>query len=116
MSKLKPKRLSKSWDDYVAEAQRPPLEFELGPDEIITIEQPTGGDSITINMGLRLNNPEMVAPALFGSDNGAKVLEKYRTAPGGVFMELVADIFGEFNMATNGRAEESVGDTEASSS
>lgn len=115
---MKPRRLRKNWDTYVSEAQRPPLELELAEGEVITIEQPNGEAAQTISMGLRMNNPSIVAPALFGPKNGARVMELYNSAPGGVFMELVADIFAEFNMSPNGAAaaEEQVGDTEASSS
>lgn len=112
----KPKRLSKSWDDYVREAQRPPLELELPGGEVIVINQPTGEHAMAINTGLRLNDPEVVAPALFGENGGPKVMELYRTAPGPVFMAIAADIFREFNLSpAQIDAEEQSGDSDASS-
>lgn len=112
----KAKRLSKSWDDYVAEATRPPLELELPGSEVILINQPTGEDAMAINTGLRLNDPSVVAPALFGESGGPKVMELYRKAPGPVFMSLAADIFREFNLSPAAMdAEEQSGDSDASS-
>lgn len=114
-STVKPKRLKKTWDNYVREAERPPLEFEITDGEVIEIHQPTGADSIAINNGLRLNDPTIIAPALFG-ENGDRILELWRAAPGSVFMELVADIFREFNLSSaTAAAEEEAGDSDASS-
>lgn len=102
------KRL-KSWDEYVEEAKREPVEVPLPDGEVLTVEQPTGAVAKLLDIALAEGSQEKIVLALFGTKNGRRLIKMTDEAPSSVLTSIVNDVLDEFRVDT-------AGDSDASSS
>lgn len=92
-------RQLKPWDQYVQEAQadREPLELPLPDGDPVFIHFPTGAQIEQFETALTSTQAIL---ALFGPDDGQRILTLFRQAPFDVFARIVDDIATEFGLKT----------------
>lgn len=85
----------KPWDQYVADAQREPLEMPMPDGEPILIHYPTGGQ---IRLVQEATTNKDAATALFGEDQAKRLLALFESAPGDVLRRILRDAGKEFGV------------------
>lgn len=89
----------KPWDAYVEEAQREPLELPM-PDgeEPILIGFPTGGQIRRLQRAWQAGDNDEAVFAMFGDEQGKRLLALFEDAPGDVVNRIVTDVAKEFGV------------------
>lgn len=91
-------RQLKGWDTYVQEATREPLEMPMPDGDPILIHFPTGGQIEAIQQAVRAGDNHGAVYAMFGDEQGKRLLVLFRDAPGDVLNRIVTDVATEFGV------------------
>ena len=97
------KRL-KSWNSYVAEANREPVEIDLGHDgvdDVITVQMPSSGAIRRLNRAQRAGDEDAALVAIFGEKNAAKLWAAAEDSPPGALQSFIQDVLQEFGLSPN---------------
>lgn len=88
----------KAWDAYVAEAQREPLELPMPDGDPILIGFPTGGQIRRLQRAWQVGDTDDAVYAMFGDEQGKRILSLFEHAPGDVVNRIVTDVAKEFGV------------------
>ncbi|MCW2904694.1 MAG: hypothetical protein JWO67_6959 [Streptosporangiaceae bacterium] len=93
------------FSQLLAEAQRPPLEFDIGDGgPPIVIEFPDGERSADIEKARMTTDEPGLILALFGLEQGERLNAVFKTAPADLPGRLVRRVFEEFEIPGNSDA------------
>jgi hypothetical protein len=92
-----PDRQFKTWDQYAAEAEIPPFELQVSPDETLQFTTPSGTALMRITDGLRTGDLELILSSLAG-DHWPRMLELIDTAGHQVVAALTEDTMDHFKL------------------
>ena len=94
----------KSWDAYVAEADRKPVEVPISADETMTVHMPRDGAIVRMNDAYQRGDLRAVLRELLGEDNANRMLELIESAPAGTLNRFINDLLGEFGIDLSGNS------------
>ncbi len=89
--------MSKTWDEYVAEARVEPFTLTVSDEETLTFEAPTGVALLRITQGLRTGDLELILHALVG-EGWPRVEQLLGTASHKALPALVEDMMDHFDL------------------
>lgn len=87
-----------SFDELLQEAQREPVEIAMPDGDPIVVRFPTGNDVKSLKAAIDSGDEDGMLLALFGLENGQRLLKSFETAPGDMSGRLVRRVMESFGM------------------
>jgi len=90
----------KSFEQYVAEAQREPLEIPLPSGDTIEVHFPTGRQQKAFRNALRAEDSDSCIAALFGDEKAQELIALFDDAPGDLILTILKDMGEAWGVST----------------
>lgn len=87
-----------SFDELLEESQREPVEITMPTGKPIVVPFPTGEQTKTIAAALQANDEDAMVLALFGDEDGKRLLDRFKDAPADFAGRLIAKVMESFGM------------------
>jgi hypothetical protein len=87
-----------SFDELLQEAQREPVEIAMPDGDPILVRFPDGDGVKVLKAAVATGDEDRMLLALFGEENGTRLLKKFAAAPGDLPGRLVKRVMVEFGM------------------
>jgi len=82
----------KSFEQYMLEAQREPLELPLPSGDVVEVHFPTGKQQKAFRAALRAEDSDSCIAALFGDEKAQELVTLFDSAPGDLLLTILKDM------------------------
>lgn len=97
MTSMEPIKI-KPFDQYVAEAQRPPVELPLPDGTSLLIAFPDGKALRSYVAAMKTGDPIAMMISLLSVEDSQRLMALYETAPADVLGKIIADLEGAWGL------------------